>query len=154
MPKAVLVENLAAELNEMNQRLATASLEDALRSCLPVLRAGEADNFSRAIDSDGNAWPPRKEVGDGHPLLNDTGALLAAATGTGPGAVDHVEPRELAFGVDKGVDLGGLPGAAVHQNGYPPFNIPQREWLYANEETLDKSAEEFADGAVVAVFEF
>lgn len=110
-----------------------------------IIREGIADNFAKQQTADGIGWPPRKIIGDGHPLLQDTLALRNAALGEGPGTVERVVGGdELQLGVEK-IQLGGLPGAAVHQYGYPEKNIPQREYLAMSEETIDKTVDAVAD---------
>lgn len=146
-------ENVGEALRDMSRRLQAESLETPLRSMLPILTAGFADNFARASGPDG-AWPPRKEIGDGHPLMidpRDEYDLLGATQPGGPGNVLEVGPRVLQIGVSKD---GGHPGAAVHNFGFPDRNIPQREYLYATGETLDRMAESFADGVYQVIFGF
>lgn len=116
-----------------------------------IIRQGIMDNFAKEQTADGVAWPPRKRIGDGHPLLQDTLALRNAAIGEGPGTVERlVDGCELQLGVEK-IDLGGLPGAAVHQYGYSKKNIPQREYLAMSEETIEETMEAAADHLVAGV---
>lgn len=135
----------------MAARLMQASLSEPLRACLPLLRAGFGQNIERQQDSMGGAWPDRKDS-QPHPLLRETGALWAAASGNGPGSSEEVGARELTIIVDKSIDLGGLPGAAVHNFGYPAGNVPQREYLYAGEETLDRCGEALGESVLAIVF--
>lgn len=156
--KTIYAEDIAAEMSEMARRLSSETLAGPLAELVPILRTGFARNFQQQVDSRGGGWPARQDT-DPHPLLIETegpgaGALLAAATGEGPGAVEQVADRALAVGVDKGIDLGGIPGAAVHNFGYPTGHIPQREYLYASEDTLDACCESLADGALIVVFVF
>jgi phage gpG-like protein len=144
------ISELPAEMARLKDRLANASLADTLRDCLPALRAGFRENFNRAAGPGGAAWPPRKDTKP-HPLLNESGALIGATQG-GAGGVTQIEDRQLAVSIDRSVRLGGIPGAAVHQFGYPPRNIPPRPYYYASEETLDQLTDQFADGALVAIF--
>jgi len=131
-------------------------LPDAFADVTDIIRRGIADNFSMEQTADGIGWPARKRIGDGHPLLEEltgpgAGALKAAALGEGPGAVERiVDGCELQLGVEK-IDLGGLPGAAVHQFGYPDKNIPQREYLAMSEATIDETIEAMADHLLMGV---
>ena len=126
-------------------------LPDAFADVTDIIRRGIADNFSMEQTADGIGWPARKRIGDGHPLLDDTGALKAASLGEGPGAVERiVDGCELQLGVEK-IDLGGLPGAAVHQFGYPDKNIPQREYLAMSEATIDETVEAIADHLLLGI---
>lgn len=147
------VEQLGDHLAAMHNRLESASLEGPLRDLLPILGQGFQANFAAAAGPGGSAWPPRKDSKP-HPLLNETGALLGATQEGGLGNVTLVGPRELATGVNKTVRKGGIPGAAVHNFGYPDRNIPQREYLYASEDTLDRMAASFAAGAYSVIFVF
>ena len=144
-------ERMAGEMAALAHRLEESPLDDAMRECAGVIQRGFGENVERAAGSEGEPWPPRKVEGDGHPLLNDTGALLAAATGEGAGAIEEVEGRELAVGVDKSVDLGGIPGAAAHNWGYPPGNLPQRKYAYATNQVVDDCLERVADEAAKAM---
>jgi phage gpG-like protein len=151
--KEVRAEDMPQEMAEMAQRLIGESLEGCLRDeVLPTIREGFRENFARAAGPTGSQWPARKDK-KGHPLLQETGALLGATQGAA-GQVAEVSERFLGVGVDKGVDLGGIPGAAVHNFSYPARNIPQREYLYASEDTLDRATELLADGAYTTIFVF
>jgi hypothetical protein len=151
--KTISPENIWAELQGIANRMEEASLEDALENAAMVFRDGIQDNFVYAQDSMGTGWPPRQPTpnDDGHPLLIDPsdeydilGALRGSATGE-----EEIGPRGLAIGIDKDAVH---PGAAVHNFGYPEKHIPQREYLYASEETADRMIEEFADAAERRIF--
>jgi phage gpG-like protein len=152
--KTLYEEDIAAELDEMARRFADEPLDEALAVCVPILREGFADNFGRQQGPTGAAWPDRKDRKP-HPLLTETGRLWAAVTGSGAGSVERtIDGRELHVGVDETIQQGGIPGAAAHNFGFPPQNIPQREFLYASEDTLDRSAEEFVGVALTTIFVF
>jgi phage gpG-like protein len=147
--KQQTVEEFAAEFEGLAESFGldqTATLE----ACKPVVLEGIAKNFDTASTSAGSKWPPRKPNpnDDGHPLLQETRALKAAATGQGEGKVGRIEDNTLILGVDKGVKSGGIPGAAVHQFGYPPRNIAQREYLGFSEAVLDECENIAADHAM------
>ena len=117
-----------------------------------ILRMGIDDNFNNQATADGVSWPARKRIGDGHPLLDDTGALKAAAIGEGAGSVSRVVGGdELQIGVEK-IELGGLMGTAVHQYGYPERNIPQREYLSISDDTADQAADLVLDRIFEEIF--
>jgi hypothetical protein len=136
----------------MLQRMQQAPLTDVLQACVQPVRDGFAGNFQAQAGSDGAGWPARKDKLP-HPLLQESLALLGATQG-GAGKAEHVEPRKLQVGVNKGVKQGGIPGAAVHNFGYPARNIPQREFVYASETTLDQCQAIIADGAYSVFFCF
>ncbi len=145
--KTIHLEEVNDELREIGRRLLSESFADPLRGLIPVVRDGFAGNFSRATGQDGTGWPPRKSPGDGHPLLQETGALFGATQG-GLGGVAVVEDRDLAVGVDASVYSGGIRGAKVHNFGFPDRNIPQREFIYASEDVLETIDTRIADAAL------
>jgi len=103
---------------------------------------GIRDNFTSSADPDNQSWPARKVVGDGHPLLIDTGKLMQAATGGGAGRLSQVTSRELALGVNPSV----VPYAAVHNNG--GSKMPKREYMGNRPERLDAIEEIIADAGL------
>lgn len=150
------MEDIAAsKMSEFMDRAAdqleSVSLKGPLTQCLDILGGGFEVNFHRAEDSRGGAWPARKD-NKPHPLLQETGALLGATQKGGAGNISQVEDRQLATGVDKSVDLGGIPGAAVSNFGYPPRNIPQREYLYATEDVLLQCQDVIANAVLTSCF--
>lgn len=110
-----------------------------------LLLQSHRDAFTSSVGPDGQAWPPRVDPGDGHPLLVESGALMQAATGGGVGHVYRSSPREMEAGVDKGVQEGGIPGAAAHNWGFAPRGLPQREWLGMKEDHQIEGADAVAD---------
>jgi phage gpG-like protein len=113
-----------------------------------VMREAVSSNFDYRSGPDGMAWPERKD-NKPHPLLEETGALRAAATEDGAGHIERIEGNELQFGVSpSGSSEGGIPGAGVHNFGYPEKNIPQREFLGVSEEHEEAIGEIFADWLV------
>jgi hypothetical protein len=152
MAKQIRVEDLREECREIVRRLENEPLGRPLDACVQPVRDGFASNFAAQSGSDGAKWPERTTGGD-HPLLIESGALLGAVQG-GQGGITRNQDRQLALGVEKLDGIGGLPGAGVHNFGYPYNNIPQREFLYATEDVLAKCDEIIADGAVSEIFVF
>jgi phage gpG-like protein len=148
----VPVAELRSEMIRLTSRLQNASLEGPLYAMLPSLRGGFLDNFNNAVGADGATWQKRKREGDGHPLLVESSALLQAVMG-GDGSVTTIAARELQTGVNasSGGD-GGVPFAGLHNAGNPATNLPQREFMYASEETLDRMVEVFADETLNTIF--
>lgn len=142
--KSQLVPEFAADMERVPAQL-EQSIGGILDAITPRVLEGIDELFSLAQSPDGESWPPRKEVGDGHALLIDTTALKSAATGVGAGSVKRVESDTLIVGVDKDTSLGGIPGAGVHNYGFPQRNIPQREFLGLNESAADDCANIIAD---------
>ena len=126
---------------------------EALKDCEPIVADAILENFARQQSPDGEEWPERKKIGDGHPLLVETkregsGSLLAAATGQGAGNVCRIEGDTLVWGVDKDGGIGGIPGAGIHNTpvGESSFNnIPGREFLGIDEDHADQCGEIFAN---------
>jgi phage gpG-like protein len=128
---------LAADLEHLTRVVSQESLAQLLASQVRAqLLAGIAQNFSSASSPRNRRWPKRKTGGD-WPLLIKSGALRAAATGAGAGAISRATDRTLEVGVDMSVRLGGIPGAAAHNFGYPPRNLAQREFLGPRKENLE-----------------
>ena len=124
----------------------TALVPEALRDCEPLVSGAIMENFLGSKSPDGTTWPPRKNPGDGHPLLIETGALMLAATTPGTaGHVSRVEGDSLVVGVDKDGGIGGIPGAGVHNYGFAERNVPQREFMGIDEDTADACGEVIAD---------
>jgi phage gpG-like protein len=78
--------------------------------------------------------------------LIDTGALLQAATGGGPGQLEVIQGREVAMGVDGRV----IPYAATHNFGRG--NIPAREWAGLKPEHQEACEQIIANGLMAEVF--
>lgn len=141
MPEAIE----AAHAPDAFWHMATAMIEGpytpVLHSCITVARQAIRDNFTSSATPDNADWPPRKIEGDGHRLLMDTGALMQAAVGTGTGAMMEVGTHEASTGVSGAA----IPYAAAHNYGYPERNLPQREFLGADGESIDDMADLIAD---------
>lgn len=134
-----------ADLRVLNGILRTGSFAVPLKECREIVRGDVRKNFESESAPDGAAWPKRKPNphDDGHPLLDDTGFLKAAALGVGPGGFDDVNNRRLDIGIDKSVDLGGIIAADVHDLGLE--NMPERHFFAATEEGLDRCGEVIGD---------
>lgn len=98
-------------------------------------------NFESSTNPDGVVWEPRKHIGDGHPLLIDTGTLFGAATGLGAGGMVSIGNREAAIGVDGSI----VPYAAIHNNGGETRPMPQREYMGMREEDIQAAEGLLAD---------
>lgn len=121
-------------------------ITDSMVQCADVMRQSVRDNFTSSATPDGASWPPRKIQGDGHPLLMDTGRLLQAATGGGAGAIEIIQGREVAMGVDGSV----VPYAATHN--YGRGKIPAREYAGLKPDAEAACQEIIADGLMAEVF--
>ena len=141
-------------VREIPRNLGAVDLTRPLGDCREVVRSSIRENFANQSAPDGSAWQPRKPNpdDDGHPLLDDTGFLKAAALGLGPGGFDDLSSKAMSIGIDKSVDLGGIPGAQAHDRGNPSTNLPQRHFFAPNSEALDQCGEVLADFIERAVF--
>lgn len=101
------------------------------------------ENFLNDSDPEGQPWQPRKprKGDDGHPLLRDTLAMYMAACEDGPGAITRVESRSL----DVGIDLDTIPYARAQNYGYPPNNLPAREFFRPSAHYITQIGETIAD---------
>jgi len=121
----------------------SGDMSKPLRDCAPVVRQSIRDNFNSSADPENNDWVERKYVGDGHPLLIDTGKMMQAATGGGPGAVFRTGQRDLELGID--LDI--VPYARRHNYGDQDDGMPKREFIGAKEEHLVECETIIADHA-------
>jgi phage gpG-like protein len=135
------IDEFAAELDAVSRRIDKEPADGALEKCRNLILCDMVDNFEKSMSPDGTLWPPRQKAGDGHPLLIQTRALMDAATGSGAGSINTIDGRELQLGVDGSI----IPYAASHNFGDPSRNIPEREFLGAQEVTLNECAEILAE---------
>lgn len=124
-------------LERLADRVAAGPYDKPLEECRDLAKQNIRDNFTSSATPGGESWPPRKILGDGHPLLMDTGKLLQAATGGGSGNVEQIESHGENHELTYGVSLDAVPYARAHDLGYPPRNLPERHYLGVSEETID-----------------
>lgn len=141
-------EEFSEQMFGVAAELLGVSCAPVFAAMLPVIRQGIELRFETATTPDLNPWPARKPnpKDDGHPLLIDTGALIAAAIGQGTGAIEQVSSRELVVGIDGQV----IEYANVHNEGYE--QIPQREYFGLDDQTIDQCEELIADYIMQKVF--
>lgn len=156
MPDSMTVDEFSRAMEAAGDRV-FSDTDDCLDAIYPEVQAGIAENFDAATSPTGTKWPERADHNSknpkSHPLLDDTGALRDAATGVGPGVILRKEEdgTVLVVGVDKSVNQGGIPGAGVHNFGFPDKNIPQREFLGVTEAAMDRVEQAAADWAAESV---
>jgi phage gpG-like protein len=120
------------------------ALQPALALSLDLCLENVAHNFEQSATAAGQAWVPRKNVGDGHPLLIDTGRLAGLASNVPinqQGQSEHVRVIED----DQAYFASTVPYAATHEHGDPSRNIPQRQFMGVDGETVDLIVGVFAD---------
>lgn len=149
MSDPIQAANADQAMAQIIQRFEQLPFEEPFKECAQELRQGMAENFAAKTDAQGNAWPPRQDQGDGHPLLIDTGALLLAAASQGSG--DHIEKvsgDELMIGVTR--EIQGIPKAAAINFGLEKRNLPSRQFIYGRGDRVDNCGEILADFALEA----
>lgn len=151
MSDPILAANAEQAMDNIVRRFEQLTFEEPFVECAQELRQGMAENFAAQTDAQGNAWPPRKIQGDGHPLLVDKGSLLLAASSQG--AADHIEELgedELLIGTRQEIE--GIPKAAALNFGFEKRNLPARQFIYGRGDRVDNCADILADFAL-EVFE-
>ena len=117
------IDDLARDLDAVGDALESGSFQEILRGPIRgVVLAAVGENFASSRGPDGEAWPARQKIGDGHPLLIESGALMGGATGQGAGHTTEADDRELTVAVE-------LVHAATHEYGRPGANIPARPYM-------------------------
>ena len=139
-------EQAAGVLSELLQ----LSCVPVFAQMLPLIRQETEERFDTETSPEGVPWKPRKIIGDGHPLLVETGAMAAAAIGQGTGAIEQLQNRELMVGIDGSV----IEYAAAQNYGYPKNNLPQREYFGIDEdgELADQLEEMLTDYVYTEIF--
>ncbi|HEV8061090.1 MAG TPA: hypothetical protein VGP68_14515 [Gemmataceae bacterium] len=133
----------------MTAALSSGSFAPAFKQNIELIHKSVGVNFASTSSPDGGEWPARKKVGDGHPLLIESGDLFQSATSDfGLGSVNDIGDREASTGVDPTE----VPYAATQNFGDPSRNIPQREFEDVDEATLDEMAERIADRGIELLF--
>lgn len=142
--REIPVEEMPRHCQQLAWSLIRGDFSGPLRDKVrPIMLQAVRDNFTSSATPEGVSWPARKVVGDGHPLLMETGALLQAATGGGAGSVTVLLQDSIEVGTDGTTDLGGNAYAAVHNRGLG--RMPQREFMGASERRLLEIDEQIAD---------
>jgi phage gpG-like protein len=162
----------ANTMTDTARRFDSEPLTAAMQSCYEHAMEGERYMFANQLGPDGEVWPRRRFGSSQHPVLNQTGALMAAATGGG-GSVTRIGYRSMEFGVQVGSE-GSLAGARVHQYGatiYPrvkkflsfvidgvrffcrKVTIPARPYIGMSIETRDQCRETISEAVLERVFQ-
>ncbi len=126
-------------LPRVQHALEDRSLDEQWKQIGRLVGKAEVRNFAAAASAQGDAWPPRKDQTQKHPLLILTGQLFLSVTSEFGGQhVENISPRSLEWGTR-------VPYAGVHEFGSHKKNIPQREFMDVDDETLDECQEILAD---------
>lgn len=142
LPDVIAAEDISEVLTAWADEIASESMEQPLRACLPLLTNDFESHF---LESQGpaGAWAPRKDSRP-HPLLILTGKLIEAARDTGgAGNIHDVTGHELTAGVDASI----VKYAGFHQ--YGTSKMPARPFIWASAEALDECEKVFLDAAFV-----
>lgn len=148
MTDSIRAEDFVDYLGMVAIDFAEKPLEPVLRECVPIVRQSVRDNFTSSATPDGIDWPARNEIGDGHPLLIDTGKLMQAAVGSGAGAITEVQDRSLQIGVKGDI----VKYAAIHNYGGITRPMPQREYMGPKPEHVDECGELVAEFVATEFF--
>lgn len=134
LAREIPMQDFGMEIEMVRGRIEEASLQDELEQCRHLINHDIEDNFLNSETPDGQKWPERVDPGDGHPLLVLSMALMLAAVGEGPGGIQTVGDRSLSMNIDLAV----IPYARAQDRGFPPNNLPARNYFGARQSTLDK----------------
>ena len=124
-------------------------LNGPLEQCYPVVTQSIRDNFTSSVTPHGSPWPPRKIKGDGHPLEIESGKMLQAATGGGPG---HIHTIEGGTDLVVGVSLAVVVYARAQALGYKPRNLPPRNYLGLNQRGEERCDQILGDAVELLAF--
>lgn len=138
-PKSFNAEDAGKQCALLGQDLISGPYTKAMELASPIVNQSVRDNFTSSVSPDGADWPPRKNIGDGHPLGIDTGKLLQAAVDQGSGHIERFEP----FGLVKGVQAEAVPYAGFFQFG--TSKMPPREFMGLSERGQDAVADLLGD---------
>lgn len=139
MPTIIQSERLSEYMEDAFQHLEDGPMPMGL--LVDLAQQSVIKNFETSSDPEGIPWAPRKNPGDGHPLLIDTGTLFGAASGLGEGRIIEIGKREATVGVEGTA----VPYAAIHNNGGETRPMPQREYMGMREEDIVQAEEVLAD---------
>ena len=128
---------LVEAINKFEADIESETYEMALEKCREHLRQNFVQIFAQQTSSEGVEWPepspgPERLWGP-HPLLVLSGDLFQQLTETA-----EVGERSVIAGTD-------LYYAEWNNNPSPDSNLPQREFMYLTEETLDACVEAIGD---------
>lgn len=124
LPNPIEAEDMQEAMWLLRAALIEGPYDEPLRQCEAAARQAIRDNFNSSASPDNVNWPPRKVDGDGHYLLMDTGRLMQAATGGGPGAGSQQTRDAGEHVLELSIDAGTVPYAATHKHGDPSRNMP------------------------------
>lgn len=142
---AIEATGLASYFAEVGRKLESEPMPEAMQNCAKAMQAGQDENFERQSTREGTPWAPRKPPTGGWPILTKTGALRAAATGQGSGAIQESDGRSATVGVDAGVHV---PGGGVHAAGFHQFGTSRmvaRPFVGASDRIEEALGEYIAD---------
>lgn len=131
------------------------ALKPALGEALKPVLENLAANFEQSQTAAGQAWVERKNKGDGHPLLIDTGRLISSVLGDDVGLASNSRPNEGGSSEhvrvvedDHAYIASTVPYAATHEHGDDSRNIPQRQFMGVDGNTVDAIVGVLADAVL------
>ena len=129
---------------------AISNQSEGLRTCVEPILNGVERNFQQSQSARGDSWPARKDQGDGHPLLIDTGDLMTSAIGAG--TVVQVGATEMSIDLPPGQSGTSRAGVRRHEFGDQEImgqdGILARPYFGVSEETADECTKRIADNVM------
>ncbi len=151
-------DNIESAMTAVGHALEQDEFLEPLEEIYSLTMMTVQDNFDGTSTAEGRPWPFRKDDLP-HPLLNKSGALMAAATGHGSGHIKRIGDKTLETGVDS--TDGGIIYALRQQHGYTgpdslgrTFDHPPREYMGFGNAVLDRAAGLVADHAMEILAHF
>lgn len=148
MADVIEADRFESYARRLMDSLERGPIPEAMEAAKGLMLQGHQQNFDSQSTRDGTPWAPRKPPTGDWPILDKTGALKAAATGTGPGHVQEVGDREAMIGVDGSVVVhgGGVHAAPLHQSG--TARMPARPFVGASDAIEEEIGERVADAVL------
>lgn len=140
----MLASEMPQAMSNLADRFENEPIQEGMDEVRKLAHQSVRDAFTSSASPAGEDWPPRKHVGDGHPLLIDTGRLLQSSVGTGEGRVLEVTGREFNIGSN-------VKYASYHQHG--TSKLPKRPYMGMSEKHQADGEEVIADAVMEKVFD-
>jgi len=151
------------DLKELIDNFEHADLASGFAAIDEVISQGFVENFFNQVDHNGRKWKPRKDKKllsdtsgeEPHPLLIKTGKMFQAATNTSdPAHIADIQDGDRSIEIGISDEL--VPYAKYHHTGTKnkdgTLRMVARRVIYANDTTLNRAFQEFADAAEGQIF--
>ena len=128
------------------------ALQPALALSLDLCLENVGQHFVQSQTASGEAGVPRKQPTGDWPLLVKSGRLASSVLGDAAGLAGNVpidsqgqSEHVRVIEDDQAYFASTVPYAATHEHGDPSRNIPQRQFMGVDGETVDLIVGVFAD---------